>query len=530
MKQISLLALLIFCLNDVNGQMTILWEQQSTVNSSYNASVEQLTWDSENNIIIAGYSWYGSLNSNQTVFVAKLSTDGELIWMQSFMDQSIGDYDRGTVNGLYVDDNDNILLFAKFFSQKVIRYNKDGTLLSAADYKFGLPFTINIYNQRYLFDKVHRSPSNEFFLGGFYSDPYNNSIYSYLVEFDILGSVMRQNIDTLSFIQYSIYSSSMSLYESYSKLYFIGKASYGAYPNNTDGLQYSSMDMQGNIDWLEANWYTDYNRWPLKMLRNNEGNIYYTSYKESSSGSEDGSYLTKLSVDGEVLWERYFDGYSVTDFESDNDGNLIIIGSGRYENKTILAKFSASGHKAYEIVVDGNYSCSELVIDSNNNAYFAVTKSDGIFLVKYKWNGDKLDEIEIENSSNPIASLIILDENSDIIVCTDFNQNINIRKITDLATSVNEESSIPKIYSLSQNYPNPFNPATKINYSLPVSSKVSLVVYDILGIEIKTLVNEFQNAGRYTIDFNSVGLSSGVYFYRISADQFSETKKLILLK
>ena len=99
-------------------------------------------------------------------------------------------------------------------------------------------------------------------------------------------------------------------------------------------------------------------------------------------------------------------------------------------------------------------------------------------------------------------------------------------------TDVKEEESerIPNNYELSQNYPNPFNPSTKINYSIPANSKVSLIVYDILGREIKTLVNEFQSAGRYSIEFNAKGLASGIYFYRLTSGQFSETQKLILLR
>ncbi len=94
----------------------------------------------------------------------------------------------------------------------------------------------------------------------------------------------------------------------------------------------------------------------------------------------------------------------------------------------------------------------------------------------------------------------------------------------------NEDSSHPIDYFLSQNYPNPFNPSTRINYSLPHSSKVTLKVYDILGNEIKTLVNKEQNAGIYEVEYDSKGLSSGIYFYRIVTDRFSEMKKMILLK
>jgi hypothetical protein len=88
----------------------------------------------------------------------------------------------------------------------------------------------------------------------------------------------------------------------------------------------------------------------------------------------------------------------------------------------------------------------------------------------------------------------------------------------------------PYEFSLSQNYPNPFNPVTTINYTLASSGKVELKVYDILGREVQTLVNDIQNAGSHTVNFNAVNLSSGVYFYRITSGNFSDIKKMVLVK
>jgi hypothetical protein len=85
-------------------------------------------------------------------------------------------------------------------------------------------------------------------------------------------------------------------------------------------------------------------------------------------------------------------------------------------------------------------------------------------------------------------------------------------------------------FSLKQNYPNPFNPKTKITFSIPEDTKVSLVVYDILGNEIQKLVDDNFAAGSYDLEFNAGSLTSGIYFYRISAGKYSETKKLQLIK
>ncbi len=89
---------------------------------------------------------------------------------------------------------------------------------------------------------------------------------------------------------------------------------------------------------------------------------------------------------------------------------------------------------------------------------------------------------------------------------------------------------IPGTFSLSQNFPNPFNPSTVINYQIPSGGKVTLMVYDILGREVRTLVNDRQSAGSHSVVFHGAGLSSGVYFYTLRAAGRSETKKLLLLK
>jgi len=88
----------------------------------------------------------------------------------------------------------------------------------------------------------------------------------------------------------------------------------------------------------------------------------------------------------------------------------------------------------------------------------------------------------------------------------------------------------PERFSLSQNYPNPFNPSTNINYDLPFDSKVSIKIFDMSGREVASVVNEFKTAGFYTVNFNASALSSGVYFYIINADNFTATKKMILVK
>ena len=93
-----------------------------------------------------------------------------------------------------------------------------------------------------------------------------------------------------------------------------------------------------------------------------------------------------------------------------------------------------------------------------------------------------------------------------------------------------EDEFVVDQFELEQNYPNPFNPSTRISYSVPTSTFVSLKVFDIIGNEVATLVNKEQPAGYYQVDFDASKLTGGVYFYQLTADNFVDTRKMMLIK
>jgi hypothetical protein len=107
---------------------------------------------------------------------------------------------------------------------------------------------------------------------------------------------------------------------------------------------------------------------------------------------------------------------------------------------------------------------------------------------------------------------------------------VTFEMLENLVTSTGEKVLAPLEFALEQNYPNPFNPSTTIRYSIRENSLVTLKIYDILGNEVATLVREVKPAGIYSVNFNSGSLSSGIYFYKLNAGNFTETKKMIMLK
>jgi len=112
------------------------------------------------------------------------------------------------------------------------------------------------------------------------------------------------------------------------------------------------------------------------------------------------------------------------------------------------------------------------------------------------------------------------------------NAGIILKTTTGGLTSsgIETPNETPDNFSLKQNYPNPFNPTTKINYEIKKEGFVSLKIYNVVGQLVKELVGEFKNAGNYIVEFNGSHLASGTYYYRIEANDFVETKKMILIK
>jgi len=109
-----------------------------------------------------------------------------------------------------------------------------------------------------------------------------------------------------------------------------------------------------------------------------------------------------------------------------------------------------------------------------------------------------------------------------------FKMSFNYSVITEIKETIISE--IPKSFNLYQNYPNPFNPTTMIKFDLPKSGVVKLSVYDNLGKEIQSIINGYRNSGSYEINFDGSKLSTGVYFYRITTNEISETKRMLLIK
>jgi hypothetical protein len=158
-----------------------------------------------------------------------------------------------------------------------------------------------------------------------------------------------------------------------------------------------------------------------------------------------------------------------------------------------------------------------------------------------------LVEICFENTTNYLSSMVRAtsmqyhkyfgtDMRDLASACTAFQSPIfvayrpNVCFKIEPITNINDPGIHSVNFKLSQNYPNPFNPETRISFEIPKRGFASLRIYDILGREVKILVNEIKTAGAYSVDFNAANLPSGIYLYRLDCSGYAETKRMILLK
>lgn len=217
------------------------------------------------------------------------------------------------------------------------------------------------------------------------------------------------------------------------------------------------------------------------------------------------------------------------------------------DSLTYLIRFQNTGTaEAFTVVVtdtlSNNLDLESFEMISASHSYEYTLESNG----HIKWTFDNINLPDsntnepgshgfIKYSIKPKSTLALGDEIANTAyIYFDFNTAIITNTIVTIVAEpsgiILTSTGMPVSYALHQNYPNPFNPTTKINFDIPKQSVVKLVIYDMLGREVSTLVNGQLNPGQYSADWNGSGLASGMYFYKLEAGSFSQIKKMILIK
>jgi len=263
-------------------------------------------------------------------------------------------------------------------------------------------------------------------------------------------------------------------------------------------------------------------------------------------------FLQKLDISGVIQWEQLHgwegDQYG-TYVQPTPDNGFIAVGystkSGTMDDDVCIVKTDSLGNAEWYKVYGGESMDKATCVQVVANGYIVagsgqkpLSHSRDVYLVKLDLNGDTLWTKYIgEEWNNETAYQIRQTSNGGYIIAgyrviaTGNSDAYLVRLAPDTVTAINtQQSEVPQNYILNQNYPNPFNPVTTIQFQLPQRAWVTLKIFDPLGKEIVTLINEQLPAGSYQKIWQARDLSSGIYFYHLKSNDFQTVKKMILMK
>ncbi len=482
--------------------------------------------DNDLNVYVTG--WIRSLETGIDFIAIKYNSEGQELWSSQY--DNTNDFAQYS----FLDQADN--LYITGYSQShtndnytTVKYHSDGTIewsaqydgpAKAADYpvaivvdefgnvivtgvSYGMPtirdYATVKYNKYGIEQWVAR-----------YSDPYDQHPYDLVL--DRIGNIYVTG---------------------YTSVPYVGKV-FATVKYNPDGIQQwiAKYNESGSSEFIATS-----------LAQDLQGNIFVVGAYSNFETNRDILTIKYDSDYGEILWYKKFNRYGNSyDFAShscvDIEGNICILGSSLNSKRYLVTiKQNTEGNQKwvsyYVEPVSSTIYPRGIVTDKSGNIYIiGYHLGKGSIIIKYDSNGNQLWETKYGQDSNSleeIQSIAIDDKENVYVVYTSFIDSLY--SITTIKYSQYPQKRSENFsFMLQQNFPNPFNSGTKISYSIPQESFVTLKIYDILGREVATIVNEENQIGNYEINFDAKNLTSGIYFYKLQAGSLIETKKMVLMK
>ena len=521
-------AAIFFLTSVANSQLNMEWLQSYDANHGEEFP-RKMCQDKFGNIYVTGKSQAGGLSTSYDIATIKYSQSGEEIWVRRY--NGIPEFSHDWSSGLGFDTSGNIYVSGTSYNifqrntTTLIKYSPSGNEEWFRNFNFSDSSSSDQTSDMIL-DK-----SDNIYITGISRD-YLNNYYPIIVKYNIDGNILWSHTHKNHSLSIAYTTAPKLTTDSFGNIYIAA--------NSKDGILLMKYNPDGVFQW-ESITIGSMNSMAIDSL----GNVFI-------SGKRNYFALTmKYNSSGSVLWEKEFrttldngqaEAYSIG---LDYANNVFTLGwdSGNpnWNKDVFLIKYDQFGNmlwwRKYDGTINGYDEGHKLTLDNNNNIFvIGVFNYNFTFIMKYDSSGFVKWTRVLDISGGNIEGIdIVLDNSGNVYGCSSSmvsgqRQNYLTFKYSQGTGVYSNSGNIPHNFSLSQNYPNPFNPTTHLKFGIGDLGFVSLKVYDLLGKEVATLVNEKLSPGSYSVEFDGSNLSSGMYFYKLTSNGFSEVKKMTFLK
>jgi uncharacterized delta-60 repeat protein len=541
------LLLLVFS-NNINSQVTQEWAARYNGPGNNIDYAYAIAIDGIGNVYVTGWSF--SAGSGYDYATVKYSPAGIQQWVQRYNGPGNGD---DKAYSIAVDLSGNVIISGYSFGNgtgydyATVKYNSSGVQQWAIRYNGAAGL------EDYTFSMAVDNLENVYVTG---SSNTTSSGYDYAtVKYNSSG--VQQWAEGYNGPANGSDEASAITVDGAGNVFVTGTSSN---PIDYVTIKYSSS---GTQQWVQRyNWAGSSNDYAKSITLDNQGNAIVTGSTYSNSSLW--NYATvKYNSSGIEQWDIGYYGTEEHNWSdehahtvaADGSGNIFVTGASTnspqpFDFAYATCKYNPSGTSQWVRRYDGPVYNGEdisysVAASTNGDVYLtgsSLGSGSGLDYLTLKYNASGVQQWEQRYSgpgtNNDIAYKIAIDNSGNIYITgwsmgngSDYDfVTIKYSQLVGIQPISNE---IPHQYSLSQNYPNPFNPSTKIKFAIPVGNgrdRSLIKIYDALGREISTLVNEELNPGTYEVDWNAVNYPSGVYYYKLTSKDYTETKKMILIK